>query len=231
MFNLAKFIFPNFCLGCKAEIASYGLCQDCFKEVSFYTPNSCLKCGLEFEWQDSFAKVCAACIYQSPLYDRHISCVDFKAILRKIIIDYKYYDQQINHQYLVNLLLQKISYFEEYDIICAVPMYWKKLFFRNFNQAAYLARALAKAEAKPFYPLLVKKRNTMPQMALSLLMRKENLKGSIEINNKYDIKGKKILLVDDVYTTGSTLNECTKVLKKAGASCVYCLTVARRQQK
>ena len=230
MRRIIKFIFPDYCLGCKIETENYGLCANCFKEIKHLSHNACLKCGLEFEVEDNLEKICASCIMSEPIYDRHLSCVEFKSIIRKIISDYKYHDQHINQDYLVSLLLQKVRYFDKFDIICSVPMHWKKLFFRNFNQSSYLAKAIAKAESIQFSPLLIKTRNTLPQIMLSAKARNDNLRGAIKLNQKFNIKDKVILLIDDVYTTGSTLNECSKALKQSGAAKVYCLTVARKQQ-
>jgi len=228
MRSLLKLIFPDFCLNCRVATESYGLCAECFKQIDFIGDNACLKCGIEFATKDNFEKICAACIKEPAAFDSHISCVAYKSVIAKIIIDYKYHDQQIFHQFLVNLLIQKVRLFKnDFELISPIPMHWRKLFSRDFNQSDYLAKSLANSESKQFCRALVKSKNTAPQMTLGLKERQKNLKGAIEFNQQQDIKGKSILLIDDVYTTGSTLNECAKILKKNGATKVLCLTIAR----
>lgn len=228
---LFKLIFPDFCLVCRVETESYGLCTSCYKEIEFFSDNLCKRCGLEFETSDHFEKLCAECLHKPPAFDRHISCVVYKSVITKMISDYKYHDQHLFHKFFVNLLLQRIGKIgDDYHQITSVPMNWKKLFFRDFNQSDYLAHSLAEAESKEFSRILVKSKNTMPQMSLGFVQRSKNLRGSIILDKKKMIKDQKILLIDDVYTTGSTLNECAKVLKANGADKVYCLTIAKTKK-
>jgi competence protein ComFC len=228
MRQLFKIIFPDFCLVCRVETESYGLCASCYKEIEFFSDNVCNKCGLEFDTNDHFEKLCLSCIQKPPVFDRHISCVAYKSVIAKMIGDYKYHDQHLFQKFFVNLLIQRIGKIgDDYHLITSVPMNWKKLFFRDFNQSDYLANSLAKAESKAFIRLLVKSKNTQAQKGLGFKQRNKNLKGAIAFSGKQNLKGKKILLIDDVYTTGSTLNECAKVLKSQGADKVYCLTIAK----
>ena len=167
MRSLLKLFFPEFCLNCRVETESYGLCSSCFKLVEFISDNICYKCGVEFASGDNFEKICATCIIDPAAFDSHISCTIYKTVIAKIITDYKYHDQQIFHQFLVNLLIQKVRFFKnDFELISPVPMHWRKLFSRDFNQSDYLAKALAKSESKQFCRTLLKSKNTIPQMML-----------------------------------------------------------------
>jgi ComF family protein len=207
---------------------SYGLCAECFKQIEFLDDNICVKCGLEFDICDHFEKICAKCLVHPPIFDRHLSATRYTSVIADMISDYKYHDQHLYHQFLVHILIRKITKFSEnYDYIASVPMHWKKLFNRAFNQSDYLARAVADVESKQYKNLLVKIKNTKPQMSLGLSARQKNLKGAIAMRRNINVKGKNIVLIDDVFTTGATLNECAKVLKQNGANKVYCFTIAK----
>ncbi len=113
------------------------------------------------------------------------------------------------------------------DAIIPVPLYKKRLRQREFNQSALFAKHLACSIGKPLIlNCLIKTRDTMPQVGLSAKERGKNIRKTFEIRNKELIGGKNIMLVDDVYTTGATVRECSKVLKKAGAKDIYVITLA-----
>jgi len=121
---------------------------------------------------------------------------------------------------------------QNYDIIVPVPLDPRRRFVREFNQAMLIARLLTRHEPRPrpkIFNCLVKKRKTAPQSQLKREERLENLTESFQMRKKRALDGAHILLVDDIFTTGSTLNECAKVLKKSGAGRVDFFTVARGQ--
>jgi len=116
----------------------------------------------------------------------------------------------------------------EFDLIIPVPLHWKKEFIRGFNQSALIGNYISrKLNKKMVQNVLVKSKNTVSQTELSAEERKENVKGSFKVKNCDIIKNKIILLIDDVYTTGATLEECKKILLKRGAKKVIILTVAK----
>lgn len=120
--------------------------------------------------------------------------------------------------------------FQDYnpDIILPVPLHPKRLRWRGFNQALVLARVIGRRWQIPVDPfILVRSRETPPQTQLSEKERRKNVRGAFSLNSRKTVKGRIILLVDDVYTSGATVNECSRVLRRAGAKEVYVLTLAR----
>ncbi len=114
------------------------------------------------------------------------------------------------------------------DVIIPVPLHPKRLFKRKYNQSALLAQKLAKHFHKEYLPLVLKrKKNTISQGHLNRTKRQANVRGAFYISTPEEIQGKKILLIDDVYTTGATLNECAKILKKAKVKQVQCFTLCQ----
>jgi ComF family protein len=115
----------------------------------------------------------------------------------------------------------------EADIIMPVPLHPKRLRWRGFNQAALLARQVSRAYAVPLDPFTLKRtRATQPQTQLTEPERRRNVRGAFAVRTASTLEGKKVLLVDDIYTSGATVNECSRTLKKAGAATVYVLTLA-----
>ena len=116
---------------------------------------------------------------------------------------------------------------ERFDAILPVPMHWWRRWKRGFNQSELLAAAISRSTAAPVLRELVRRRRTPPQAGLSLEARQDNVKESFRVRRRERVKGKRILLVDDVMTTGSTATACAVALKKAGAASVVLLTLAR----
>jgi ComF family protein len=142
----------------------------------------------------------------------------------------KYY----NNPFLLKPLLPFIKKFcvehfsqIDIDIITFVPLHWHKLFFREFDQAFLIAESISKILNIPIHPLLFKERSTDSQHLLSKKEREQNLQNTFNIIPGSNIDKKTILLVDDVFTTGNTINECAKILKRKGAKEVYGFTLAR----
>jgi ComF family protein len=125
-----------------------------------------------------------------------------------------------------NWMVEAADYAREADIIMPVPLHWTRLWTRGYNQAGWLAQAIAKRLNKTYAPLtLLRKRRTPSQNGLSSSGRRRNVEGAFAVCQ--DIQGKHILLVDDVYTTGATINACTKILLRAGAALVDGVALAR----
>ncbi len=114
------------------------------------------------------------------------------------------------------------------ELIVPVPLHPKRLRWRGFNQSLLLARQVSRAYGTPVDPfVVVRRRETPPQTQLTEEERRRNMRGAFAVNSGTPIKNKTILLVDDVYTSGATVNECSRVLRRAGAKAVYVLTLAR----
>ena len=116
---------------------------------------------------------------------------------------------------------------EKADIIAPIPLHWRRLLKRKFNQSGLIINHLKSFKDKKIYDLMLRHKNTPIQGTLGEADRIKNVRSAFKLNPKYQIKGKAILLIDDVFTTGATVDACAKVLKRKGAREIYCLSFAR----
>ncbi len=173
--------------------------------------------------------------YSSRYFDKHTSPFYYDSPVRDGIHNLKYKGfkrcSEFFAQEMANVIERDFSD-EEPDFITCVPMSKRRRREKDYNQCEYLIKHISKAFGyKPTPKLLMKIKDTPTQVNLKYKERITNLKGAFEANPKYNIKGKTVLLCDDVMTTGSTLNECSKALKKAGAKRVICVTAAINHEK
>ncbi len=230
--NFLEIIFPSHCLACEQIISADSLfCEKCWVKLQFISEPNCTICAYPFEFQ-GLSLICGKCLTKKPSFDKAIAIFRYNHLLRKIIGSLKYRDQTFLAQKFARLLLAKSkSELADCDFIVAVPLHLKRLQKRKFNQAVLLAKNLVKlAPTKKFFPdFLVRTKNTKPQIELRKKERENNLKNVFAVNKKYRelVRGKKILLIDDVMTTGATVENCAKTLKKCGARKVVVLTIAR----
>lgn len=171
---------------------------------------------------------CASCAIKQPSYNKAITIFRYNKIIGTAIGNFKYRDQTFLAKKFAKLLIQKAkNEIADCDIICAVPLHPKKLKERKFNQAVLIGRYLAKEKFIP--DLLWRLSNTTPQASLKKKEREKNLKRAFLVNKKYrdSLKGKKIILLDDVMTTGATIENCAKALKKCEVAKITVLTIAK----
>jgi len=235
---LLELFFPSFCLGCKKEGTL--LCQDCKSTLDISEYNYCL-CNknplrLASLTQGKLQGKCDRC------QDKKLSGLYFalpykeKFLTKKLIYQFKYEPfLKILAKYLSEILMEHFvlaknnteNIWNE-SILIPVPMEKKKMKNRGYNQSEELAKELSKILQIPLsLNNLIKIKQTLPQIKLSAKERQENLKNAFSINNPEELKNKKIFLVDDVYTTGSTMEECAKTLKESGAKQVWGIAIAR----
>lgn len=164
-----------------------------------------------------------------PKVDMVRTLLEFSPETKKLIHNFKYKDKTSLAKLFAKLINNQFSEdLQDVDIIAPVPMHKLKRIFRNYNPPQILAQELSKNLNKPVIPnLLIKKRITKNQVGLNKKQRTLNLLGSFQLNKKFDVQNKVILLVDDVITTGATSTECTKVLKEAKAGVVKLVTIAK----
>jgi ComF family protein len=172
---------------------------------------------------------CSDCLSHKTYYHSARSAAVYKGTLKEAVHLYKYKGVQALHQYLGPFAADAArEYFPDADVAAAVPLHRRRLAKRGFNQSLLLAKHAAEGLSIPLsLDGLVRVRYTRPQVDLDHAEREENVKGAFAVQNPEEFKDKRVLLLDDVYTTGATVRECAKVLKKAGAEAVYVLTVAR----
>jgi ComF family protein len=227
-------LFPPRCGKCGAFAESSGqLCAECWKALTFLAAPCCACCGYPFAYRYADADaLCAACMEEKPFYDGHRAMLQFDEHSKKLIHDLKYHDRlwllPLFGRWLATAA--KAWHCEGEWLIIPVPIHYFRLLKRKYNQAALLATALSPHLGQPVLLQGLKRiRHQPPQTGLSRRQRKKNLRRAFQVSPRYQarIKGATILLVDDVMTTGATLNACARVLKQAGAAQVYAVTLAR----
>lgn len=206
-----------------------------WQQLTFIEPPYCDRCGLPFgvdlSGADESAILCAACMATPFSFDRARAAVVYNDASRQLILGFKYGDR-LHSITTFTPWLQRAgaALIAQSDVIVPVPLHRKRLWSRRFNQSALLARALAKSCAITCLPAgLLRTRHTQPQKGLSRSARYKNVSGVFAINPHHvrDINGKRVLLIDDVFTSGATLDACARALRGAGATQVDVLTLAR----
>lgn len=224
-----KIIYPNRCISCKKIIEDEGFCIDCWKKLVFIGSKRCRCCGKPLN-SESF--ICASCLSKKYYFDQNISVFVYNRTIAKAIFEFKFKDKTFLSKKFADLMKNNINNFSyKIDYIVSVPMHLNRLRKRGYNQSFLLANDLSNLTNIDFIKdLLIKTKNTNRQVGLNFKERKINLKNSFSIKDKYKdiIKDKNILIIDDVFTTGSTINECAKVLKLDGkVNKVMSFTIAK----
>jgi ComF family protein len=220
--GLLDLLYPPFCVGCERPGTMY--CSTCRDGVSRIRPPLCPRCGRP----QAVSRVCLGCAVKPPSVDGIRSVAVFEGTLRGAIHQFKYGYMRDLAVPLGDLL---ISYWRETplvaDVIVPVPLHARRLRERGYNQAALLAQRLGTALGMPVYcDCLRRSRYTVSQTRLSAQERSRNVEGAFTCIGS-DVLGQRVLLVDDVCTTGATLGACGRALEVGGARSVWALTVAR----
>ncbi len=231
--KIIDILLPPRCLKC-GEIVSEnnGLCPKCFNEINFISEPYCQKCGRPFaEVKKGQKMLCGGCARNSRSPFRFIrSALVYDEASKGMILALKFADRTENAGALAKwmFLAGKDLWKNDAEILIPVPLHYTRLIKRRYNQSSLLAKELGKLNGLPVDNFtLAKKRKTRPQVEFSGKERVKNVKGAFSVQNPENIKGKHVVLIDDVLTTGSTLKECALALKAAGAKSVDALTVAR----
>ena len=233
--KLAELIFfPSFCELCSSLLElpeEKIICQSCWEKMIPFTGSYCLCCGRFFE-AGVEPHLCPDCVQKRPPFSCHRSYGRYGGRLKDAILLYKYRKFQIlggDFARIVHRVLGKDeNIWWKADFIIPVPLHPKRQKKRGFNQAQVIAQELARLSGVEIADdVLVKVKNAPPQTFLELEERAENVSGAFSVVNKRKIRRKVVILVDDVFTTGSTLNECSSVLKRSGVGEVRALTLAQ----
>lgn len=208
-----------------------------WRELTFIAPPYCTCCGVPFavditvDQAEPSDFLCAVCLASPRPFDQAKSLLVYNDGSRKMVLAFKHGDALHLHTTLAPLLAKTGQEFLTPDaIIIPVPLHWMRMVKRRYNQAAILGIEIAKLSGVACWPAaIIRTRHTPPQGHKSAKDRHQNVSGAFDINPSYTgkLSGRDIVLIDDVFTTGATLEECSKVLKAAGAQSVNVLTVAR----
>ncbi len=225
-------LWPPHCIGCGTTVEGQpGLCPACWKNLTFIGPPQCVRCGLPFPYEVAENAVCAACAAEPPAYARGRAAVLYDDASRRLILGFKHGDRlDAAGVFSGWLALAARDLISSADLIVPVPLHWLRLAKRRYNQAAILARRLAQQTHIAYEPgLLVRRRRTAPLGHKSRSDRRRAVKGAFAVADgaRARLDGRRVLLIDDVLTSGATAEECAKVLKMAGATAVDVAALAR----
>jgi ComF family protein len=223
--GLVNAVLPPQCLACDALVATPGsLCSQCWISAKFITAPQCSICGVPFSFELGADAVCGACSRERPLYDRARAVLRYDDLGRRLVVAFKHGDRTHGAPTFGRWLARAgAGLIAEADLIAPVPLHRLRLLRRRFNQSAMLAQAVCRSpagQALQFAPdVLLRRRHTPSQAGLNAAQRRRNVRNAFTVNPRRSgqIDGRRVLLVDDVFTTGATVSECARVLRRAGA--------------
>ena len=230
---MLDFLYPRNCIQCGASspVPLRHICWDCLSDVPKVEPPFCFLCGDPVAGDVQHDYSCFSCSREPPFFDRARSCVRYEGAAGEALRALKYRRSLWVAPDLSGLLFAGVQaeYYDcPFDLVTAVPLYPPRRRARGFNQSALLGRMLARRLHLPFRENLLRRtRPTVTQTGLTAPQRAANVCGAFRIGLFARAAGRRILLVDDVMTTGATVNACAGALKKGGAVSVHVITVAR----
>ena len=229
-------LFKQNCILCSQTIdqtkntpsSIHAVCRPCLNDLPWHPKTSCPQCGLS-----SNGMVCGGCLNSAPDFDVTSAVFLYAYPVDAMMVRYKYGNNLNLGDAFGEFLAEKVNvedYLKNIDLIIPMPMHPQRLKQRGFNQALEIAKVLSKySKQKLDYKSVQRQTLTPPQASLPLKARVKNIKGAFQVNadRLNQVQGKRIAIVDDVMTTGASLNELAKTLKKAGAAHVECWVIAR----
>lgn len=230
--SAASLLYPPSCTICSASVdpGEY-LCHECESKISRIVPPFCAKCSQPFDGAITTEFACANCAHRKIYFEAAVSAYRARGIVRHAILNFKY-GKEIHLRHLVARWL--VAAFDDqrlrdrhFDAIVPVPLHPARERERGFNQAELLAEWLSDHLSLPMRPALERVHYTTTQTAFDRAERMQNLRGAFRLRKKADVRRLRVLLIDDVLTTGSTLSECARVLREAGAQSIFAATAAR----
>ncbi len=227
--TLDALLFPPVCPVCAAPVLENGaLCPDCFAKLQFMPPAVCACCGVPLPDSMQGEGLCLQCVRKKPVFDGVYSAFKYDETSRALIFSLKYGAKFDVVSFMADAMGRAgEKLLAKADVLVPVPLHRWRLLSRRFNQSVLLANAIAKRYALPVDPFALKRcRHTHKQGRFSPFERFKNVKG-VFAADATAFKGKRAVIVDDVFTTGATAGECAKTLKRAGAVGVGVVTFAR----
>ncbi len=233
-------LLPPRCLGCGDLVEVQGtLCPPCWSAITFVAEPLCRRCGLPFAFEaedtavqpDAEGYDCGACLAEPPPYSRARAVMRYDDASRPLLLGFKHGDRtEAAPPFATWMARSGADLLAEAELVAPVPLHWRRLIARRYNQAALLSQPLARLAGLTAVPdLLLRRRATPSQGRLSRVERRRNVAGAFAVNpaRAAALRGRRLLLVDDVMTTGATVSACTRAALRAGAAAVDVLVLAR----
>ncbi|KPF77819.1 hypothetical protein IP88_05440 [alpha proteobacterium AAP81b] len=229
---LIDLVLPPRCPACRRIVdGDDRFCGDCWQQLVFITAPQCARCGDPFDHDLGAGALCGACLAALPRYDSARAALVYGGPARDVILGLKHGDRQHLARLMARAMARAAGPMLEAaaaPLLVPVPLHWTRLVRRGANQAALIAAALRRqtgAELALF--ALIRARATPASRGLGRAARARNVRGVFRVADKARVTGRRVILVDDVLTTGATAEACARVLRRAGAAEVHVLTFAR----
>jgi ComF family protein len=228
----ARLLFPPVCVGCRRHVTEPGaLCGSCWPQLRFLEKPWCPVMGTPFQYDMGDGFLSAEAIANPPPFDRARAAVAYTGVARRMVQSLKYSDRTDLAPWMARWMIRAgADLVAEADVVLPVPLHRWRFFSRRFNQSAELARAIAAMSGKQFAPnAIMRVKQTRQQVGLGVSERQDNVRAAFRVppESDIDVRGRRVLLVDDVYTTGATVSSVSRALRKRGAAAVDVLTFAR----
>lgn len=228
-----RFISPCLCAACHNSVERAGLCGSCWRGLTLITDDSCRQCGVRFEYKTLLER-CGNCIKSPPHYDATVAAAVYSGVMREMTIAFKHGDRQDIAPVLAHIMAPRVMpLLKEADFVVPLPLHRRRFFKRRFNQAAELVRHLLAIGGLPLNKMnthiLLRHKATPSQGRRSRSQRIQAVRGAFSVPEDQIevIKGKHILIIDDVMTTGASADSAARALKRKGARRVSVAVAAR----
>ncbi|MEG6507723.1 ComF family protein [Methyloligella sp. 2.7D] len=230
--RVTDFLLPPVCIGCRRPVDAHGrLCGTCWAKIDFIGPPICDRLGIPLPFDTGETMLSAAAIADPPAYDRARIAARYSGTMRELVHSFKYRDRHEGlSQFAAWMVQAGADILNDADLLVPVPLHRSKLRSRRYNQAALLAGNIGKITGIPVdYGLLRRVKRTKAQVRLTADQRRRNVSGAFRVDEKRlpSAAGKHVVIVDDVITTGATVEACARLLRKAAKGQVDVLALAR----
>jgi len=233
--RILDILLPTSCSFCNDPVGDSNVpffCSTCWGDFAPILGPVCPRCGRPFESPEALAHspehTCLACRQKPPLFDQALAVGYFEGPLREAVHQFKYRPCRSLGKPLGDWMAINVRMLNNIDLVMPVPLHTKRLKERGFNQALLLAHRMSETHHIPYScDNLYRARPTRPQVELTGVERIRNVAGAFALRKPEEVVDRSIVLIDDVFTTGATMNECASVLKEAGAAQVTAFTLAR----
>jgi ComF family protein len=223
---------PPLCPSCREPLADGALCAACWSKLSFIAPPFCVRLGIPFAYDSGQGLLSMEAIAHPPAYDRARAAVRYDDVARALVHALKYGDR-LDLAPTMGRWMARAGHelLRDCDALVPVPLHWRRLWARRFNQSAALAKAIAadRTGIAVAYSALARIKPTAQQVGLSKSQRADNVQGAFRVaaERRPEVAGRRLILIDDVLTSGATAEACARALLRAGAAKVDVLVFAR----